>query len=157
MRRADKAHGTAGTADSRIDFLGIGSAVRNQDIADTFARQAQGFTVRIADNRVFVEFRDIKDGKAIVNDFPVRFIRNDIDRMADFLGLPRQQGGQFFIGISRVDDARRVIRRIDDDGPCMRCNGLFQSVQRNLEVFRIRRQDDGFGIGIVDIPGRTAQ
>lgn len=32
----------------------------------------------------------------------------------------------------------------------MRCNGLFQGVQRNLEVFRIRRQDDGFGIGIVD-------
>lgn len=70
--------------------------------------------------------------------------------MADFLGLPRQQGRQFFIGISRVDDARRVIRRIDDDCPCMRCNGLFQGVQRNLEVFRIRRQDDGFGIGIVD-------
>ena len=32
----------------------------------------------------------------------------------------------------------------------MRRNGLFQGIQGNLEVFRIRRQDDGFGIGILD-------
>ena len=105
MGCADKAHEAAGTADCRIYLFRSGDAVGNEDVANAFARKAEGLAVGIANDRVAVKLRYIENGKAIVNDFTVRFIGNEVNGMADFLRFSFEEGGQLFIRFGRIDDA----------------------------------------------------
>ena len=66
-------------------MLMIRDAVRDHDITDPLARQGQGFAVGIADQRVFIIFRQVRHLDSIVHDLPVRLVRNEIDRRAVFL------------------------------------------------------------------------
>ena len=105
MRCADEAHGPAGTADSRIDFCRFFSAGRNQDVADTFARKAEGFTVGIADDRILIDMGNVENRESVLDDFTVRFIGDEVNRVADFFRLLGEQSVDFFKSFFRIDDA----------------------------------------------------
>lgn len=49
----------------------VDNAIRNDDISDTLARQGQGLTVGIADQRIIVIFCQIRYFDIIVYDLPI--------------------------------------------------------------------------------------
>ena len=81
-RCADETEGASGSADSGVNGSGIFYFIRYKNIADTFARQRQRFTVGVADQRVFIIFGQIRNFHVPIDEFAVRFIGNQINRVA---------------------------------------------------------------------------
>ena len=71
---ADEAEGASGTADGCVDGSCIIDLIRNENVADTLARQGEGFAVGVADQRVFVIFCQIRYFCFVIGKFTIRLI-----------------------------------------------------------------------------------
>ena len=130
------------TGDGAVDLGCALELVRHDDVADAFARQREGLAVGVADERVAVVARNVRDGVALVGDLAVRLIGDDVDRVAVLLLLAAENGSELLDRLFRVDGTARVVRRIDDDGLRVRRQARLKGRKVNLEVLDARRHDD---------------
>ena len=137
-RRADVSERAARPADSRIDALPIPNLRRNENITDAFARQRQRLGIGIADDRVVVFVDKIRHFHAVVNDLAIRLVADQKDRMAIFGLFFAEQITKRANAFRRIDNARWVVRRVDDDALGMRIDGGSERVHVDLECVFFR-------------------
>lgn len=113
MRR--RSRGASGTADGCVDGSCIIDLIRNENVADTLARQGEGFAVGVADQRVFVIFCQIRNFHVSVDKLAVRFINDQINRMAVFGRFCFQKSSELLNAFFCVDNAGRIVRGIDEN------------------------------------------
>ncbi len=138
-RCADETEGAAGAADCCVDGSGVIHFIRHEDIADTLARQGEGFAVGVADQCVFIIFRQIRNLDISVDELAVRLIDDEIDRMAVFCGFCFQESGEFLYIFFGIDNAGRVVRGVDEDAFGVLIDSGCQTVKIDLEGGRIGR------------------
>ena len=119
----------------RLELLDL---AREDEVTDAVAGQRQRFAVRIRNDRIVVVLRRIRDDSAIVRQFSVRLVCDEVDGMAVFRTLAGEHFADLFQRFLAVDDAGRIVRRVDDD----RAGVL---VDQRLHVRRIRLE--GWHIG----------
>ena len=138
-RRADETEGTSGSADSGVNGSGIFYFIRYKNIADTFARQRQRFTVGVADQRVFIIFGQIRNFHVPIDEFAVRFIGNQIDRMAVGSGFFFQKSDKLTDTFLRINNTGRIVRGVDEDTFCVLIDRSGKPVKVDLEGVRVGR------------------
>ena len=72
------------------DSTEVRNTVRHGNVADAFAGQGERLAVGIADKRILIVFRNIRNRVALEGNLPIRFIRNDKDWMTVCLLLLAQ-------------------------------------------------------------------
>ena len=108
-------------------------------IADPLSRQGKRLAVGISHNGIGVIFCEIGNLHAIVSQFPVGFIGNEINDASEFFLLLFQDCRQIFDGVLRINHAGRIVRRIYDHGSCIGGNLFLQLLKVGLEGGCIRR------------------
>ena len=89
------AAGTGSAGDGGVQVCAVRGFIRNIDVADSFTGQTQGLGPGVADDGVGVNGGDEGNFNAAVNQFPVGFVRNQIDGMTVCGALGGQQVSQF--------------------------------------------------------------
>ena len=115
--------------------------IRNENVADTLARQGEGFAVGVADQRVFVIFCQIRNFHVSVDKLAVRFINDQINRMAVFGRFCFQKSSELLNAFFCVDNAGRIVRRIDET-PLVCAVTAAERRSSDLERGRISRRFD---------------
>ncbi len=91
---ADIAQGPGSAGDGSVDILRVVKIGGYQDIADPLAGYGEGLAVGITDQGVPVELGDEGGFPALIDQFPVGLVRDQVEGMAQSLGLAVQEPAQ---------------------------------------------------------------
>ena len=97
-------------------MLAVCAVFCHSDVAQALPWNREGLAKGIADQRVFVIFRNTGNRKSGKDNLAVGLIRKQIDRVAKLGLLCLLNLCQAAQRLLCIDDARRVVGRVDDDG-----------------------------------------
>ena len=152
-RRADMPERACGTRDRVEEIDAVGAAVRHEDVADTLAGQAQRFRPGIADHGVLINVRNERRFIAVKDQFAVRLVGDQVDRMTEFFTLFAEQCGKRFQRFLLINDAGGVVRRVDDDRLRVRRKVRLDVLDVQIEIRGVRGHDDHFAADRMDERG----
>ena len=137
---------SCGARDRVEQIDAVRTAVRHIYIADTLARQTQRLRPGIADDGVFVDVRDERHLYAVKHELAVRLVGDQIDRVTELFAHSPERRGERFERFLPINDARGIVRRIDDDRLRMLRIIRLDLLNVQIEVGRVRGNDDDLAI-----------
>ena len=96
------------------------AARMHRQIADAVAREREVLCVGRRGDRALVLVLWERVAEAVVDDAAVRLVADEVDVGAQFLAFAAQQCGEVGDERRRVDDAGRIVGRVEDDDPWSR-------------------------------------
>lgn len=141
-RRADVSERSRRAGDGVTDVAScIGFRV-DERVADALSRHGECLAVRVADDCIFVDFRYERCDQAVIDEFAIRLVGDDIDGATDVTRFFVEEVGERFEFFRLVDAPCRVVGRVQNDSSRRRREGVLDSLKRNAEIGQLRRDDD---------------
>ena len=121
------------------ELVRVRCLLRHIDVADALSRHAQRLGPGIANDRILVNCWDKSHLRAVIHQLPIRFVRDDVDRVPVLRGTLGQQRSYRADGLLGQDRSAGVVRRIQDHGLRVLVHGFGKRRHVHLKLLQIRR------------------